>query len=577
MRKQQSSGAVLLALLLAILGLRLSTLGSLSYLDPSEGRYALVGKLMLSTGDWLSPEVLQRDGSLVEFWGKPPLFFWLLAGSFKFLGVNEFSARVPSCLTALLSVAAVYFFAQTLWDRRTGLLAGLILSSSVLFFFFAGACQIDMALTACVAFAMLCFGKAVITDDPRYSKTWGYAFFAALAAGMVCKGPVAVVLTCGPIGLWCLWRRSWKELLKLPIIGGGVFFICLSAPWYLLVERHSPGFLKYFFLNENLLRFVSSEYGDKYGAARGKPWGTSWAFLWLAFLPWSFYLVPDILNRVKQFRSKATSTDERWEQFALCWGVFPALFFCFAHGLLFAYVLPGLPGLAIYCARRTHTGKMVLLPSIRTTKLPLRRMILGLLYFGATALFIFGFSYELEFFPSPSTSSHLLAVLLLAVLLSTLFMQKRFAAQVVIAQIAIATALGFSSALASAAIYLGDHASTSGLLLRIHERYGKEAIHLNFPFGIPYSAQLYSTYDLEAETEELKLEEYEQEELILVKDYDTDKLEELAPGPMDLGIQEEFRIGPWVAYRKRKEFSLSPLVRLEAQFQVADFAPLLVR
>jgi hypothetical protein len=82
-------------LALAVL-VRLLFLGSYPLADTTEARYAEVARLMLVSGDWITPQI--EAG--VPFWGKPPLSFWLTAGSFKLFGISEFAAR-PSSTPAI--------------------------------------------------------------------------------------------------------------------------------------------------------------------------------------------------------------------------------------------------------------------------------------------------------------------------------------------------------------------------------------------------------------------------------------------------------------------------------------------
>ena len=81
-----------------LLGLRLVSLGLYPLMDNTEARYADIARVMLSLGDWVTPWY----DTGVPFWGKPPLSFWTTGLSFSLLGVNEFAARLPHFLAALL-------------------------------------------------------------------------------------------------------------------------------------------------------------------------------------------------------------------------------------------------------------------------------------------------------------------------------------------------------------------------------------------------------------------------------------------------------------------------------------------
>ena len=85
---------------------------------------------MLETGDWITPW-FRPD---VPFWGKPPLFAWLTAGSLGLFGISEFAARLPHFLLGLGTLWLVLQVAATRPDRKQGWLAMLVLASSALFF-----------------------------------------------------------------------------------------------------------------------------------------------------------------------------------------------------------------------------------------------------------------------------------------------------------------------------------------------------------------------------------------------------------------------------------------------------------
>ena len=87
---------LLAALLLALL---LCNLGSRGLNEPDEGRYSNIAVEMLESGHgWWEPRM-----SDFAPYDKPPLVYWVTAISFKTLGTNEWAARLPSLLGALMA------------------------------------------------------------------------------------------------------------------------------------------------------------------------------------------------------------------------------------------------------------------------------------------------------------------------------------------------------------------------------------------------------------------------------------------------------------------------------------------
>jgi len=89
-----SRDLILLTLVLcAFYGFRL---GSYALANPDEGRNAEIAREMVASGDWVTPRL---DG--VNYFEKPPLVYWAVAGSLTLFGPNEGSVRAVPLLFAI--------------------------------------------------------------------------------------------------------------------------------------------------------------------------------------------------------------------------------------------------------------------------------------------------------------------------------------------------------------------------------------------------------------------------------------------------------------------------------------------
>jgi 4-amino-4-deoxy-L-arabinose transferase-like glycosyltransferase len=334
-------------LLFAILA-RIATLGAYPLMDTTEARYAEIARKMVETGDWVTPQFHYG----VPFWSKPPLSTWLTAITYLALGVNEFAARLASLLPSLVVAWLVWQMAVRRGGSELGLRACVVLFTTPLFFISSGAVMTDPALVLGTTLSMAGFWYAVTRSD-RMARVWGYMFFLGLAIGLVAKGPVGVVLTLGPIGIWTLWKGGIANVWRrLPWISGFVLTAALAVPWYVLAEMRTPGYLHYFIIGEHWKRYTDSGWkGDMFGAAHARPRGTIWLFALVSTLPWlavwfGLYMK---LRRAKD-RPRAEA-DDGWRAYLWLWLLASPVFFTGAGNILATYVLPALPAFALLVAQ----------------------------------------------------------------------------------------------------------------------------------------------------------------------------------------------------------------------------------
>ena len=127
-------------------------LGSRALWQPDEGRYVEIPREMTVTGDYITPRL---NG--VKYFEKPVLFYWLQAGAIKVFGISEWAMRLWPATFALIGCLAVYVAGRKLYDRRTGLIAAVVLATAPLHYFLGRAVTLDMAVSALLAVALFAF------------------------------------------------------------------------------------------------------------------------------------------------------------------------------------------------------------------------------------------------------------------------------------------------------------------------------------------------------------------------------------------------------------------------------------
>ena len=327
--------------------IRLMFIGAYPLADTTEARYGEMGRLMVETGDWITPQFEKG----IPFWGKPPLLFWLMAASFKTFGIHEFSARLPSFLLGVAVIAMVFSLGRYRSGQKNALIACVIMASSIIFWISSGAVMTDHCLLAGTTLSMVGFWRCVTTAK-NAGRMWGLLFFIGLSIGLMAKGPVAAVLIFLPVLSWALVQKRPALLLKLPWMTGMGLTVFLTLPWYVAAELKTPGFLEYFIIGEHWNRFLIPGWkGDLYGSAHAQPKGMIWGFWVVCAFPWSIFL-PFLLIKKKN-RNVFTATmreSKSWFLYLGLWATTPMIFFTMAGNILWAYVLPGIPAFALLVA-----------------------------------------------------------------------------------------------------------------------------------------------------------------------------------------------------------------------------------
>lgn len=344
----------------AVVLLALARLWSLAWyplMDTTEARYADIARRMLERADWVTPWI----GDDIPFWGKPPLSFWATEAGFVLFGVTEWGARLPHFLLGVAVAALAWWQARTISHRAAWHTVGL-LAGSVLFLVSSGAVMTDMALALGNTMVMVGFWRAWRGDGA--GRRAGGLLAAGAAIGLLAKGPVSLVLWGVPVLGWALvggrFRQAWQRLAWLR---GALLVLAITLPWYLMAERRSPGFLQYFIVGEHWHRFVTPGWaGDLYGSAHAFPRGSIWLFAAAAVLPWSLLIPLAAWAGLGGRRARAPDAPPPHEgetSYLLAWALTPCLFFTVAGNILWTYVLPGLPALALLAGRWTASRRRV--------------------------------------------------------------------------------------------------------------------------------------------------------------------------------------------------------------------------
>ncbi len=283
----------------------------LSITSPDEGKNLDASLRMIETKDFIVPRY-----NCESRFEKPPMFYWLTDVSFFLFGVNEFSARLVSGLSAVATDLTTWMLAFEVLDPELALLSALVFDTFPHNWIEARGATPEMLLTFFMTLGLYLFVKG------RFLLGW-----VALALAFLTKGPVGVIL---PVGAYLLWKRDFRFLnLK-----GIMLFLLIGFSWYgVMLYRFGFEYFYKFFLHENVMRFTGHKSIHPYPFWYYLPIIAVSSFLYLP-------LIPRMLR----------SWDKRLNPLLL-WFLLVLIFYSLSKNKLHHYVLFLYPPLAIIFAR----------------------------------------------------------------------------------------------------------------------------------------------------------------------------------------------------------------------------------
>lgn len=321
---RQHKHELALFLIFAAVFMYLAHINSYHLVDPDEGRYHRVAMEMALSGDWITP---QLDG--MPYFEKPVLQYWVTALTMKIFGVHDFAGRVLPALSGLGSVFLAYVLGKRMYNRRTGLLAAVILGTTALNLIVASIGIVDMALTFFVDACFVAFYFFERTEKKKYL-LW---FYVAMALGMLTKGLIAIVFPFGIIFIYALLTRRPSLFKKLFYLPGILLFLVIALPWYILVSLKNPDFFYFFFICQHFLRFTTKMYN------RFHPWYYFVPVLLAGFMPWTGFLLT-FFSKHGIIRHPGTLRHKADMIFLVLWAGLIYLFFSVSDSKLPTYILP---------------------------------------------------------------------------------------------------------------------------------------------------------------------------------------------------------------------------------------------
>jgi 4-amino-4-deoxy-L-arabinose transferase-like glycosyltransferase len=347
---------------------------------------------MLVRHNYVTPFI---DG--IRFFDKPPLMYWMAAGSMHLFGIHDWAARLPLALAVLALILAVYALGIRLFGAispasspdRAGLYAALAIATSIGPYlytrFYIPDILLALWMTLAVHLFLIALDRTKTTPPPKSVISTGaqrsgetpafftstpnsstnrtllpcLAFAAVMALNVLTKGLIGLVFPIGFVILYLAITRQLRLLFKFHLLASTAVFLAIAAPWHILAALRNPaiplpagqglpatgGWAWFYLYNEHIARFLSKRIPHDYGLT---PVWLFWIYLVLWIMPWAIFLPTAVTDQIRALRTRAVAAARANEAALslLLWTILVLGFFTLSNRQEY-YSLPALPALAL--------------------------------------------------------------------------------------------------------------------------------------------------------------------------------------------------------------------------------------
>jgi 4-amino-4-deoxy-L-arabinose transferase-like glycosyltransferase len=320
-------------------------------LEGDEAHYALCVDHILRSGQWLTLSAHPPR----PYFAKPPMYMWMTAATYRWLGGFEFKYRFWSASFGVGCVLLTFVLGRMLFSPELGLIAAGLLLTNRQFLLEHGAREGDMdtAVTFCVLLACISYWRAISRPNPGRAISSRGWLLVGLGTGAACLfKPLG-----GAIALLLLWLHallfSGRDVRRT--IGGIVIALLvgllIAAPWNVIQWAR---------FHDQFLRSILS---DSQGTVwTGRPGETKPALFYLSAITlssWAFYLFIPATIFAAARAAVSTPARRQYSLLAILIGGW-VLLLSLSSGKFVHYVYPVFPMIAIaVTAMLAEVGRLI--------------------------------------------------------------------------------------------------------------------------------------------------------------------------------------------------------------------------
>lgn len=312
-------------------------LGGPTVIEWDESIYAKVAKNIYQTGDWMTLHWNSLDKNWYE---KPPLYMWITALAFKYIGLNEVSVRIGSAVLGILGIAFTYLLGSKLYSRFTGIVASLMLLSTIHYLYYSRVGMLDVSVSTLILISIYLFYVGYTSSSKKIIYTLYILSGVFIGLAVMTKAIIGLLPLFAIIGLSIVSKVLHKRNLNIFPLIALIFTACLVfLPWH-VAQYMMHG---YSFLNVYLLEHIFDRGFNGLGHEKAIYWYAE--VIKVSFRYWTFPLIGGVI--LLPFIDK-----KRHQLFLLMFmSILVFIFFSIPKDKLVWYIIPIYPYLSIISAR----------------------------------------------------------------------------------------------------------------------------------------------------------------------------------------------------------------------------------
>lgn len=311
--------------------------------DVDEARFVQASRQMAESGDHVRIRLQGEERN-----NKPIGAYWAQAASAQALApltgrLNTiWPYRAPSILGLALAAIATLWGGTALLGQRTAFIGAGLFAAGMLAGFESATARADALLLGFTTMAMAALARLYAARD--HARTHALIFWAALACGVLIKGPIAPLVALLCLAALSLWEKRGDWMGPLLWWPGPALALLLTAPWFIAISQATDGrFLADMIFGDIAPKVFSGDDGHF------APPGLHALLLPILIFPATFALPAAARLALSAIRARRADNAAAARRFLLAWAVPAFLIFELTPTKLPHYPLPVYPALCLLC------------------------------------------------------------------------------------------------------------------------------------------------------------------------------------------------------------------------------------